>query len=133
MLGKADRVERRLQRWLNHPRLIRTEYQQAWVGWVLSKLEDSQPLTLLVDETKLSEHLHVMLVGLAWQRRCLPLVWRSYAPQAWPEGQVMLISHLLQQVKARLPTTRQVVGQVDRGLGTSPSLVRAVKDDVHWH
>lgn len=131
-LGKADSVERRLQRWLSNQRLVREQYQGQWLNWVLSKLEEQERLTLLVDETKLSEHLHVMLVGVAWQRRCIPLVWRSYAPKAWPEGQVDLITNLLRQVKAKLPVTREVLVQVDRGLGTSPRLVRAVKD-LEWH
>src|SRR5688572_18547042 len=72
-LGKADSVERRLQRWLSNQRLVREQYQGQWLNWVLSKLEEQERLTLLVDETKLSEHLHVMLVGVAWQRRCIPL------------------------------------------------------------
>lgn len=132
-LGKADSVERRLQRWLSNERLVREQYQEHWLMWVLSKLDEQARLTLLVDETKLSEHLHVMLVGVAWQRRCIPLVWRSYAPTAWPEGQVELITNLLRQVKACVPTTREVLVQVDRGLGTSPRLVRAVKADLGWH
>jgi hypothetical protein len=50
--GKADRVERRLQRWLGNERLDRETFQAAWVKWVLRKVALREDLTLLVDETK---------------------------------------------------------------------------------
>jgi len=87
---------------------------------------------VLVDETKLSDHMSIMLVGLAYERRCLPLAWRCYAPSAWPDGQVGLITGLLQHVKSALPADVEVLVQADRGLGTSPALVRAVTDTLHW-
>ncbi len=99
VLGKADSVERRLQRWLDNEHLERETYQARWMGWLSQKLDMDQRLTLLVDETKLSNHMSIMLVGLAYAHRCLPLVWRCYAPDQWPDGQVELITDLLQQVK----------------------------------
>jgi hypothetical protein len=131
--GKADSVERRLQRWLANTRLDRETFQAAWMSWVLRKGEWSGALTVLVDETKLGEHLNCMMVGLAYQRRCVPLVWCCYAPTAWPEGQVALVTALLHQVKRVLPSDTAVLVQVDRGIGTSPALVRAVTDTLHWH
>ena len=133
VLGKADSVERRLQRWLDNDRLERVPCQVQWVRWLVSKFDTQQRLTLLVDETKLSDHLSIMVVGLAYERRCLPLVWRCYAPDAWPAGQVELITALLQQVKAVLPAGVQVLIEADRGIGTSPDLVRVVTDTLHWH
>jgi hypothetical protein len=133
LLGKADSVERRLQRWLDNAHLQREVYQARWRAWLWQKLEMSEPLTVLVDETKLSDHLSIMMVGLAYQQRCLPLAWRCYEPKAWPEGQVDLITGLLQAVKATLPAGVEVVVEADRGLGTSPALVRSVTDILHWH
>src|SRR5215217_1575240 len=132
LMGKADSVERRLQRWLDNERLARTEYQGAWAKWALSKVELSQRVVVLVDETKLSNHLSAMVVGLAYERRCIVLAWRCYAPDEWPDGQVSLIRSLLQQVKHALPEDTQVLVQADRGLGTSPALVRAVRE-LGWH
>jgi hypothetical protein len=133
VLGKADSVERRLQRWLDNEHLEREKYQADWVAWVLSKIERGGMLTLLVDETKLSDHMSIMVVGLAYERRCVPLTWRCYAPNAWSEGQVGLVTHLLQQVQAILPADTPVLVEADRGIGTSPDLVRAVRDTLHWH
>jgi len=76
--------------------------------------------------------MNAMVVGLAYQRRCVVLAWRCYAPDDWPEGQVSLITHLLERVKPALPTDADVLVEVDRGLGTSPDLVRAVQK-LGWH
>jgi len=132
VLGKADSVERRLQRWLDNEHVDSEQCQRAWARWVLSKVDTSQGVTLLVDETTLSDHMSVMVVGLAYERRCLPLAWRCYSQQQWPEGQVTLISHLLERVKASVADDILVVVQVDRGLGTSPDLVRSVRS-LDWH
>ncbi len=90
----------------------------------------SGQVTLVVDETKLDDRIGVMLVGLAWEGRCLPLAWRTYRANsraAYPaEGQVGMIAALLQQVKAGIGTQQRVLVLADRGIGCSPDLCRAV-------
>lgn len=126
-LGKADSVERRLQRFIADTQLSIRSVQQDWVRWVL-KAYDSQEVVLLVDETKLSDHLSVMLVGLAYQKRCIPLVWRCYTNADYPAGgQVKLIQNLLERIQAVLPSGMRPVVQVDRGIGTSSRLLRIVQ------
>src|SRR3954463_14365008 len=77
-LGKADSVERRLQRFLSNSRISVEHCSIAWTGWVLSCLcpapapaparaRTSSSLVLLVDETKLSDHLSVMVVALPYR------------------------------------------------------------------
>jgi hypothetical protein len=77
-----------------------------------------------------------MVVGVAWQARCLPLVWRTYRANSaadYPaEGQVELIAGLLSNVKAGLPQGVEVLVLADRGIGTSPALCRAV-ERLGWH
>ncbi len=77
-----------------------------------------------------------MLVGLAWEGRCIPLAWRTYranSAAAYPaEGQVKMIEHLLKQVKAGLPEGVEVLLLADRGIGTLPDLCRAVAA-LGWH
>jgi hypothetical protein len=126
-LGKADSIERRLQRFLADGHLSTSRVQQDWVRWVLSAY-DSDEVILLVDETKLSDDLSVMLVGLAYQQRCIPLVWRCYTSEAYPvEGQVKLIQRLLERIQGVLPGGRRPIVQVDRGIGTSSKLLRMVQ------
>lgn len=125
--GKADSVERQFQRLLANPRLKVEALFGRWTGWIVSKLA-SDELTLLVDETKLGKHLGVMMVGLAYRSCCIPLAWRCYHFDAYPvEGQVGLIQTLLRQVKAGLSPQHQVKVEVDRGIGTSPLLVKAIQ------
>ncbi len=126
---QMDSVQRRLQRTLEDPKLKRQEVQRVWAKWVLSRVE-SREYVLLVDETKLGEPLNVMLVGLAYQHRCIPLAWVCYPPDT--PGQVKRIERLLKQVKWGMPTGGQGVVQADRGIGTSPDLVRAGRR-LGWH
>jgi hypothetical protein len=119
--AEASSLERRLQRWIANPRLVISELWQAWLGWVI-ELWGKAPLLLLVDETKLGKHVSVMMVGVAYHACAIPLVWRAYRSQDYPnEGQVALMQALLKQVQEALPAGHSAVILADRGLGTSPT------------
>jgi hypothetical protein len=92
--GQADSLERQFQRWISNPRIDITVCLRRWIRWVVSAFDHGH-LVLLVDETKLGQHLSIMMVGVAYQSRCIPLVWRCYHSHA---GQVQLIGDLLQRV-----------------------------------
>ncbi|MBK9745268.1 MAG: hypothetical protein IPO91_00675 [Chloroflexi bacterium] len=112
-----------------------------WIGRIFQGLEwlghqqGRKHITLLVDETKLHDRIGVMLVGLAWQGRCLPLAWRTYransAAEYPAEGQVGMIRRLLEQVQAGIGDDRSVLVLADRGIGCSPALCR-VGEALHW-
>jgi len=126
---------RRWRRFLNNRAFPLHLFFVAWTRWVVSALGLAQ-VTLLVDETKIRDWIGVMLVGVAWEGRCLPLAWRTYRANSvaeYPsEGQVGMIADLLRTVKSGLPeTTTQVLVLADRGIGTSPELCRAVAD-LEW-
>jgi hypothetical protein len=131
LLGKADSVERRLQRFVGNERVDIEACCSAWVSWVLAHWTEGR-LILLVDETKLANHLSMMMVGLAYRGRCIPLAWCCYHPQAWPMSQVDLIDHLLGWVAAGLPDGWIPLVQADRGIGTSPELTRRIAARG-WH
>lgn len=124
-LGKLDSQYRRLQRFLANPRLQSDPIQSAWTAWVLQQFGSSLP-RLLVDETKLSNHLSVMVVGLLVKGGCFPLTWRCYHPKDYPKaGQVGLICDLIKRVLAACPTLSPDL-LADRGIGTSPDLIQAL-------
>lgn len=126
-LGKADTVERRLQRWLANPRLPMPYLRQQWIKWVVSWLGD-EPLMILVDETKLGHHLGVMVVGIAYRGCCIPVAWWCYHERFYPwVGQVGMIVELLAEVQRALSgcSQRKII-EVDRGIGTSPELTKAM-------
>lgn len=125
-----DSTLRRWRRFLANDSLDLEAFFAQWSAWVVKALGVKQ-VTLLVDETKLDERIGVMMVGLAWEGRCLPLAWRTYransAADYPPEGQVGMIQALLTQVKAGLTDEVEVLVLADRGIGTSPALCRAVE------
>lgn len=124
MVGKPESVRRRLERFVANPRLDWQGCCEHWTRWVLSQTETTRPV-LLVDETRLGKHLRVMVVGLAYQSCCIPLVFWAY--QQMPMAQVDLIATLLARVASALPDGCQPLLQADRGIGTSPDLIRVVQ------
>ncbi|MBI1256638.1 MAG: transposase [Chloroflexi bacterium] len=128
---QVENTARRWRRWLDNDALELERFFREWSRWVAESV-GSRKVTLLVDETKLHDRVGVMMVGLAWAGRCLPLAWRTYEAnkaQAYPvEGQVALIRGLLEQVKSGLGEQRQVLVLADRGIGCSPALCRAVAE-----
>lgn len=129
MVGKPESVRRRLERLVAHAQVHRETLGQHWIEWLLRQAELPRPI-LLVDETKLGPHLRVMVVGLAYQSCCIPLAFRAYVRMPCP--QVELITALLTQIALALPDGCQPLLQADRGLGTSPALIRAV-EQLDWH
>jgi len=130
-LGKVASVQRRLERWLANERIDWAQSCQEWAHWVLSQYRGEQVL-LLVDETKLGHHLSAMVVGLAYRGCCIPLAFWCYAPQAWPMGQVELIATLFEWIAPSIPPGVIPLVQADRGIGTSPELLRVV-ERLGWH
>jgi hypothetical protein len=125
-LGQPSSQERRLQRFLANPRVEMTALQQQWSRQVLRRMRAEQ-LLLLVDETALSDHLKIMVVGVWGVGGCVPLAWRCYAPTAYPaESQVRLIRDLLARIWPSIAVPTPVVLLADRGIGTSPDLIEAV-------
>lgn len=127
--GERSSVEKRLKRYLSNERIALEAIQMEWVKWV-SQFFSLEELVILVDETKLSIHLNVMVVGLAYRQRCIPLVWACYRG-ALGEGRMRMIVTLLQVVKASLPEQARPLVEMDRGLGTSPRLLREI-DKLNW-
>src|SRR5258708_11843421 len=135
MWGKPDSVERRLQRWLSNKRWDMQTWSADWVRWVWQEYGQERRI-VLVEETKLSAHLGVMMVGLAYQGRCIPLLWRCYVANSqadYPsEGQVGIIMGLLNQLKTALPADAKIFVQADRGIGNSNRLMRQIEQGGMW-
>jgi hypothetical protein len=102
---------------------------QHWTRSVVETLKQRR-IVLVVDETKLKAAFGVMVVGVVYEGRCIPLAWRVYRANSradYPrEGQARMIIRLLKQVKVGLPPGTQVRVLADRGIGTSPLLMRGI-------
>lgn len=127
-------AERRLRRFIANQSLDMESFFIEWTRWI-SRQMSGRELVLLVDETKIKDHLGIMVVGIAYEGRCVPVAWRCYRAndsEAYPsEGQVKMIEGLLKLVQAGLSADHSVLVLADRGIGTSPELCRAV-DEMGW-
>lgn len=132
--GRAENQRRRLQRFLL-PHTPREIFFQNWTKSIAGTLKQRQ-VVLVVDETKLKNQFGVMVVAVAFERRCIPLAWRVYRANSHPdypaEGQSRMIMRLLKQVRAGLPQDTHVRVLADRGIGTSPLLMRGIAA-LGWH
>jgi hypothetical protein len=125
--GGLESQYRRLQRFLANRHIEVAPLQTEWARMVLAAMQADE-LKLLVDETSLSDHLKVMVLGVWGKDGCVPLAWRCYAPGEYPpEGQVALIADLLKRVMPVIGFGTVVWVLADRGIGTSPALVQAVE------
>jgi hypothetical protein len=125
--GRVESLERRFQRWLANERLCMEVLFRLWIGWVV-KLWGQAPMLILVDETKLSDHLSVMMVSLAYQKSAIPLLWCAYHAEDYPEeGQVGIVKRLLEQLRQVVPVGVEMLVMADRGIGTSPDLIRILE------
>jgi hypothetical protein len=126
--AESSSLERRFQRWIANERIVMEPLFAWWIRWVL-QVWGKAPLVILIDETKLSDHVAVMMVSLAYQASAIPLIWRAYDPQVYPEeGQVALMSKLLEQLRALVPSEQAILLLADRGLGTSPDWQERLSD-----
>lgn len=126
--AEASSLERGLQRWLANDRLVMKVLVGAWIEWVL-RLWGKAPLLILMDETKLSDHVAVMMVGVAYQSSAIPLIWRAYTIADYPEaGQVALMHDLLAHLQPHIPPHQSALILADRGLGTSPTWQEHLSD-----
>ena len=132
--GQADSQRRRLQRFVKQEHDLPTFFKN-WTRSVVKAVGESS-LVLVVDESKIKAQFGTMVVGLAYEGRCIPLAWRMYKANSradYPtEGQAEMIIGLLQQVAKGMPRGTKVCVLADRGIGTSPMLMRGVMA-LGWH
>jgi hypothetical protein len=117
-----------LQRFLGQKRGLDVFFA-GWTGSVVKAL-GQRAVVLVVDETKLKDRFGVMVVGVVYGKRCIPLAWRVYKANdaaAYPvEGQARMIIRLLKPIRTGLPAGVRVRVLADRGIGTSPLLMRGI-------
>lgn len=132
--GQPDSQRRRLQRFVQRQVALETFFA-GWTRSVLKALR-GEPVVLVVDETKIEARLGMMVVGVVYEGRCIPLAWRGYRANShrdYPaEGQVGMILSLLKQVRAGIKVGTRVRVLADRGIGTSPDLMRGIMD-LGWY
>lgn len=129
-IGNRQSIKQRLKRWVKNERIAVLPACYDWIRWVWSSWRIARPV-LLVDESKLSDRIGVMMVSIAYEGRAIPLVWRCYLANdadAYPQqGQVLLIYGLLAHVLNALPSHVRPLVEMDRGLAHSAAMLRALQ------
>lgn len=128
--GQPATVHKRLKRAVQHPAFAQPVNFSALTRLVLQQLHPLQ-VVLVIDETTLRDHLRVLMIGLAYRKRCLPLAWMC-SEGKWHAKQVERIETLLQAIANGLPPECTPVILADRGIGTSPALMRLIQH-LGWH
>jgi hypothetical protein len=79
--GDRDSIVQRLRRVLMNPRLeVRTLYAPT-VRYLLRWLNNSEQIILVIDRTMLGNTLNILLVGIAFRGRVLPMAWKVQKKQ----------------------------------------------------
>ena len=76
----ADRTDMRYQwiiRLLGNPLVISDEVMEPFAREVLERAAaDGEPLSLILDQSKMSDRHQVLMLAVRWGERALPLAWR---------------------------------------------------------
>ena len=115
--GRPASTERRLRRWLANAAV---EPAALW-GPVLAGLLArwaGREVTLVFDPTPYRGSHTLLVVGVVWGERALPVAWAAVPQQErWPEALAPALGRLLGRVAAALPTgAGPVTVLLDRGL-----------------
>lgn len=120
--------QRRAQRLVANPRLDVPRTQRRVLARILTQRHGR--LDLLLDATTTRQTTTVCF-ALAWHRRALPLLWRTWTRDTPGQDWTAAIATMADDLAAALPPTVQVVLLADRGLTGSP-LARLAQ--AHgWH
>src|SRR5918993_4445227 len=79
-LGNAQRYMRYqwIIRLLGNPLVISDEVMEPFAREVLERAAaDGEPLSLILDQSKMSDRHQVLMLALRWGERALPLAWRG--------------------------------------------------------
>ncbi len=128
--GNRDSIIQRLRRVLMNPRLtVRTLYGPT-VGYVLRWLTTGRPLILVIDRTTIRADLNILLIGVAFRGRVLPLVWKVQQKQG--SFQLRYVQAALRFIAWWTPARAAMWVVGDREF-QDVALQIFVRDTLHWH
>jgi hypothetical protein len=119
--GKLVSLTNRLRRFLDNPRVEKTVYMAPLARSLLASHTGGQ-VVLIIDLTQVGCHYRTLVVGIAYRKRCLPLMW-SVHPGEKGSVEVNEILALLGQVQEWLPADVQVILVGDAGFPSTDLLL----------
>jgi hypothetical protein len=104
--GKTPSLVNRLRRFLDNPRVSVGDYYRPVAESLVSAFR-GVPIRLIIDTTKLGFNARLLMVGIGYRRRALPLAWSVHRGK---KGWVAVKKHiaLLRQVAEWIPAESEV-------------------------
>ena len=126
----AQSRQRRIQRWLNNPRINVHRIYKSLVTAALSKWSEST-IFLALDSSLFWDEYCLIRLSVIHRGRALPLVWRVMKHES---ASVSFVDYqeMIKQAQARLPESVKVVLLGDRGF-VHTELMTMLTTKLGWH
>lgn len=99
--GDHDSLVQRLRRVLMNPRLNVRTPSRPTIGYLLLWLNHQERIILVIDRTTIANMLKILVIGIAFRGRVLPLVWKMQKKQG--PFQLRYVQAALRFVAEQLP------------------------------
>ena len=128
--AKDKSIEMRLRRWVKHDRIDGEMIYPPFAQQVLSVLA-SQELILVMDGSQVGRGCMVLMVGVVYKKRTLPIAWLVYEGK---KGHTTAERHIevLEKVKALLPKEVKVILLGDAEYDTTEMLLW-LEEKTKWN
>jgi hypothetical protein len=127
--AKDKSIEMRLRRWVKHERIDGDLIYLPFAQEILSVLS-AQRLLLVMDGSQVGRGCMVLMVGVVYKKRSLPIAWLVYKGK---KGHTTAERHIevLEKVNALLPENAQVVLMGDAEYDTT-EMVFWLQENTNW-
>lgn len=127
--AKDKSIEKRMQRWVRNPRIGEEIYFMPFAELILSSLSGA-PLVLAMDGSAVGRGCMVLMVGVMYHKRCLPLAWVVYKGK---KGHTTAERHIavLEQVMPIVPREAEVILLGD-GEYDNVEMLQWSANNTHW-
>jgi hypothetical protein len=127
--AKDKSVEMRLRRWVKHERIDGEMIYLPFAQQILKALSEKE-LVLIMDGSQAGRGCMVLMVGVVYKKRALPIAWLVYKGK---KGHTTAKRHIeaLEKVKALLPEAAKVVLPGDAEYDTTEMLLW-VQENTKW-
>src|SRR5260221_13312617 len=126
---KKPSIVRRMERFLDNGAVRVRAWYEPIARWLVQAASVSGEIALVWDSTKVSAHHRLVLVGIAYRQRVIPLAW-TWVRSSRGHSSTHLQLALLSYVRSLLPTGVHVSLVGDCEFGHIP-FVTAL-EDWHW-
>ena len=127
--AKEKSIEMRMRRWVKHEKIEVEVTYMPFAGQILEALA-SAPLLLAMDGSTVGRGCMVLMVGVVYRKRALPLAWVVYTGK---KGHAPATVHVevLRKVLSLIPAGAEVILLGD-GEYDNPDMVAWVQTETDW-